>query len=380
MRFRLAAGFNYAYERAGQAGLKYHPEVELVEMGIPELRKLGQSSVSARLQISLHLSRAPITEHADAQAAFIEHVEALLAQLALQVRDRVTSIGLHLTGSRYEGIGLLGGAERFRANAESESRAKQFIERLRARTALPVWLENANIYSANAEDVLASWHATRRIVEDAGADIIVDLAHLIAESHNIELDPRIVLGAIPWARATEIHLSGIREGADGKMHDGHGFAIHDQVWNLLPQAMALAEMSQSGTVWINVEHTPPSWAEKADLLRADFDRVALAIRTARPAPAFMADTRQYMLGYLKYIIRGQIPLLEPALAQRNLSLDGVLGTWIREMESNGRRIIFDADEVAAVELGSSAVLTHEFLGYAKRAMHQYSLRPNDVAH
>lgn len=365
MIYRMAAGFNHACENRA---LNYHADVGLIEMGLPELTSLQSDSLSCQGAISLHLSRVPIIEDDHIQDQFVKHVKALLKKCPATVRNKIISIGVHLTGSRYQGIGRLGNADGYVANETAEQQAIRFIKVFSKLTSLPIWLENANIYSKNSKDLLFAWQSANRIARESNAGLIIDLAHLVGECYNLQLDPHIVLGSISWNQVAELHLSGIREGLDGTMHDGHSLAVHEKVWSLLSTVLRLTVASTAKTVWLNIEHTPPSWAEKVDLYIADFDRLSRVLASFQEEILFTPDINKYMINYLKYVLRGRIPLLEVALSQRGLNFDALLIDWIAIMNRENKRIIFDDLEVAPEEIKFSSVLTHGFLEHCKKEM------------
>jgi hypothetical protein len=138
----------------------------------------------------------------------------------------------------------------------------------------------------------------------------------------------------------------------------------------LPDVLQLASGSSQKVVWLNIEHTPPAWRDRAEQHKADFDRLSSMIASFQKRTERGHDVPRYMRGYLQYVIRGQIPLLESALDQRGLRLEAVLEDWLSTIQKDKRRIIFSEDEVDAEELANSTVLTRDFLSFAKEKLRE----------
>ena len=346
-----------------------------IEAGITELLAIDTNSPITTKEISLHLSRTPIVEDTCVQQEYIQYIQNTLKQLTPSVVSKIISIGIHLSGPRFEGHGLLGSTNTYQPTTQNIERALDFIASLQAVTGLPVWVENANFYSDGIEQVLKSWEHIKILCDATQCGVIVDLAHLVVEANNNGLPANVILGCIPWSQVTEIHLSGITVGRDGSMHDGHNHPIPESVWAILETSLLLLPEDKLANTIFTIEHVSPIWASRTDEFYADFHNLIKRLSHPRKKVNFSGMSEKYVRGYLRYVVNGQIPLLEKACSQRGLVLNDLLDNWLLDLHEQGRRVIFDLNEIPLAERPRCAVLTHEFLHFAKN-----ELRKKELAH
>ena len=234
------------------------PNVQLIELGMEAyysifFEQTGDLPAYYHNHLSLHLARSPIVETCAYQDVFLE--EKLLPLITDQ---RIISVGFHLSGSRYDNIGKFGFTSHYKSSPVYEKNCIRFVREVHDKTGKEVWLENANFYSKNISEIIENWRSVSRILENSNAKLIVDISHLVIDCANIGVSPDIFLGCICWDKVSEIHLSGIIEGRDGTLHDGHGKKIDTRSWLLLKKILDLNVLNND--VFVNIEHSEPSWA------------------------------------------------------------------------------------------------------------------------
>jgi len=376
---RMGAGFNYAFVDGYYVGKKLTiPScVNFIEMGIAELKRACNESWLQNIDFSLHLSRTPVTEAANVQDAFIDFILDILDNIPHDIRKNLASIGLHLTGSRFTGNGLLGGADTYAPSNKNLDHTFRFIQQLKLRTNLDIWLENANFYSLKPEDIVGSWDHVKQVCESEKCGIIFDVAHAIIEASNNDLPPDFILGCVPWAYIKEFHLSGITSGKDGSMHDGHDSKIADSVWKMLTTCQKLIQTTQNNKIIYTIEHTAPSWVQKSDLFESEFKTLETFLSSSPVRKCYSENRDQYMRRYLQKMASGRIPLLEQACEQRGMSLSDLMNIWLDTLSKKGERVVFDADEIPKKERDRAKVLTVDFLEFAKKELEISGSHCND---
>jgi uncharacterized protein (UPF0276 family) len=350
------------------AGFDLPAAVSFVELGFYELSFWLAQRAQWPTELSLHLSRTPIVEDDDAQDAFARYTRNVIESSGL--RDRIVSIGIHLSGPRAEGGGFYGFTTHYEANPAHEERAKRFIDVLGRTCKVPVWLENANYYTAVPQKSLQTWESFRSIIEATGAGAIIDLSHLLIDSTNSGLTAEVALGAIPWHATAEIHLSGIREGRDGTLHDGHSEPVAAPVWNLLDRVLGalLPEEKRRHGITVTIEHVDNVWEEKRDSYYADFARLREALHRSETAAQPKAGEPIYAHSYLRKLCEKQIPKLRPACEQRGIAFDTLFDEWIANVRANDKRIAFNYAEVPEEERERVVEACPDFLRYAKEIL------------
>jgi len=75
-----------------------------------------------------------------------------------------------------------------------------------------------------------------RIAEKADCGILLDVANLFGNAHNLGLDPYAFIEALPGERVIQIHLAGGRL-FQNLLFDTHDQAVHSETWKLLEHAL-----------------------------------------------------------------------------------------------------------------------------------------------
>nr|WP_229804673.1 DUF692 family multinuclear iron-containing protein [Paludibacterium paludis] len=311
--------------------------------------------IEYRGDISLHVARSPITEAAVFQNAFIQEKLAGIGKDA-----RVVSIGFHLCGDRRDNIGAYGFSSHYRCSAGAENRATAFIARVTAATGKPVWIENANFYSASPAEIVANWKSIVRIAEHSGASLIIDLSHLIIDCLNNGVSPDICLGMIPWDSVAELHLSGIVEGRDGALHDGHGSPVDHRVWAMLDTLMRYGLVG--GDIYLNIEHSDSAWLADPVAYRADFAR--LASRLAAPSRTNGGkNALGYARAYLKTLLKNAIVNFDEVVELSGISERELLDGWLSHVDATKKRLALSTEEMDSLIRRESIVFTDTFIDY-----------------
>lgn len=364
-RFRFGAGFTPAYlSQDPSSVLKLHPSVTHLELGLSDFVRWASQPDVPDIDLSLHLARTPVTEVYDAQDAFIAHIRESTLSL-----HSIKSVGIHITGLRNEGIGILGFSSHYRPYPGCERNAARFVDKLMDRLSIPVWIENANYYSASSAEIFAAWKSIERLCDQTGARLIVDLSHLFIDARNNRLLPDVVLGAVPWHHAAEIHLSGVIEAHDGSLHDGHSRPVHAEVWRLLEHCLS-SIVNTSCPPILTIEHTDPSWGKQAHLYEADFSALLSLVRATPTEVGSVTDRAYgYARNYLKKLVQQWIPKLANACEQRGVAFETIFDEWIEHVTKNeGRRIVLTREEVPPIEANQVRVAADSLLEFTKRQL------------
>ena len=344
--FKISASYHPGLISKGENKLKLHHEVEMIELGLRELKLLSKDDFydTKNINLSLHLARTPVTESEAVQKNFINFLKENLSNCR-----KIISIGIHLTGSRYEGIGKFGFSSHFESNKENEYRACRFIELLQTTLEKDIWIENANFYSGTPREVIESWQSVRKISELTSAKIIADLSHAYIDSSNVDLPVALIMGSIPWDSVIEIHLSGIIH-KNGIYHDGHSEPVHEKVWELFNEYLKYYARDQSNT-YVTIEHSDLDWLNRKDVYLNDFNKLSSLKKNQKKNSLIIKDTDSisYAKNYLKKIIlRREKDLLNHCLS-RELNFDQIFEEWLQYIDGTNKRIVFSIDEIPPCE-------------------------------
>ena len=122
----------------------------------------------------------------------------------------------------------------------TEEALQVVVERAKAAQAYvgkPLLLENAAYYwqnhlPAQMPDALF----LKQIVEQADCGILLDVANLYGNAHNLGMDPYAYIDALPHDRVLQIHLAGGQH--RGPLHlDTHDSSVHQETWKLFNYAL-----------------------------------------------------------------------------------------------------------------------------------------------
>ena len=361
--FKIGAGYNRLF---AATLLENHLEipqgVELIELGLEELRQWKKSAYYQDIPLSLHLARSPITEGYSIQKKFLNEIKTRLGDQVL------TSVGFHLTGTRDSGIGALGFSSHYLPNKTSENRAISFLKAAQDTFNTPIWLENANFYSAGANEIFNNWLSVTKILKSTGTSLILDLSHMIIDSANVGLNDHSVIGLIPWEKVSEFHVSGITQSKDGALHDGHNQRVDQRVWKLLEEIMHLVPHTEK-PIYVTVEHTDPDFVSKKHEYYNDFTQVLALIGAPKRIPRNQKSHAQnYARSYLCRILKKRYPLLEASLSKRNLLLSSLTSEWVDDTHSKGFRIVLSESERYPFEKSKVRSIDQDFLPYLKERL------------
>lgn len=361
MNVIYGAGYNPKYlDVDREAELSLPPFISFIELGIREYELWLQYNSSKNIDLSLHLARTPVTEDKRIQERYIQYLQKILEN------QPVKSVGIHLTGPRSEGIGRFGFSSHYVPLPKFEDAAMLFASRMQEKLNCPFWIENANFYSANIEDIFSTWESVRRICKETNARIIVDLSHIFIDAANVGLDPKISLGAVPWEFVSEIHLSGIVHANDGSFHDGHSLPVYPKIWSLCQSVLDILNKKNESIV-ITIEHTDPLWSKHKVMHDEDFFHLENLTKTNKSYQSKSVNAENYAMNYLCKLLQQRIPQLSEYCAQKKISIISLVEEWAHEINYiEEKRIVFTIEETCPSERSEVGHFTTEFLRFLKK--------------
>lgn len=339
-------------------------DVELMEVGLTAYRRVFSRErkfiSNYRNDLSVHISRSPITEKRSHQEVFIKEKLS-----PLKYDERVISIGFHLCGERHHNIGKLGFSSHYTATAATERSAVEFIDLARKESGKKIWIENANFYSNSAAEIFSTWKSIEKIAGESDANLIVDVSHLIIDSHNAKLPTDASIGLIPWNRVVEVHLSGITTGKDGSMHDGHGTPVHAKAWHLL-NGLIRADLIPRDA-YINIEHSDEEWKDFPSEYKDDFAtlRAILAERSTPTARVGDANLK-YAENFLKKILKGAVANFSEIIELDGRSESQLLHDWVDHVKKMDKRISLSKEEIDSETEKSSVYFLDSFSDFLNK--------------
>ncbi|MGQ0581712.1 MAG: MNIO family bufferin maturase [Reyranella sp.] len=114
------------------------------------------------------------------------------------------------------------------------------VDRLQEALGRQVSIENPSCYLAFAQSTLTEPEFLAELMRRSGCGLLLDLNNIVVTAHNLRLDPRDWLKALPGEAITEYHLAGHAvNDCDGEpiLIDDHGSRVGDQVWALFGDAL-----------------------------------------------------------------------------------------------------------------------------------------------
>lgn len=93
-------------------------------------------------------------------------------------------------------------------------------------------IENVSYYAAPGQEI-SEIDFTRRILEEADCDLLLDVNNVYVNSINHGYDAETFINAMPTDRIAYLHIAGHYNEADDLIVDTHGADIVDPVWQLL---------------------------------------------------------------------------------------------------------------------------------------------------
>lgn len=354
---KLACSYNHHFSTGR---LLPNKNIKIIELGFKAYNDLFFNKNTPEhlrdIQLSLHISRSPITEPIENQNIFISEKLS-----EIKNDDRIISIGFHLCGHRNDNIGKYGFSSHYSKTLESECNAIEFIKNVTCKTNKPVWLENANFYSSSAEEVIENWISFNKIIKKSNAKSIIDLSHLIIDCKNNNISPYLVIGFIDWSKVIEVHLSGIIIGNDGALHDGHSVRVSSLVWEMLEQLIKSNLVKKS--IIFNIEHSDNNWADEKEIYNADFDILNNILNMSFSEGVKNSQANKYALGYLRKLLTEEIENLEEISEHFNSSIEEILNSWIEHIVNIEKRISLSSDDMDSLLAKNSVHFVQSFIEF-----------------
>lgn len=112
----------------------------------------------------------------------------------------------------------------------------------------PLVLENPSTYVSFAASTMPEWVFLRRLSDETGCRLLLDVNNVYVSAVNHEFDPLEYLDATPYERVVQFHLAGH---TDCGTHciDTHDGAVVDPVWRLYSHAHQLAHGASTLLEW-----------------------------------------------------------------------------------------------------------------------------------
>ncbi|NJL23789.1 MAG: DUF692 family protein [Calothrix sp. SM1_5_4] len=337
-----------------------------MELGLGEIERFARSRLE--VSTSLHIARSPIVEAEAEQDSYIRYVESILRNFS---SVQFISTGFHLTGERSSGIGALGFSSQYVFQADLERRAIRFLNRYQKAIGHETWLENAGFYPRSARELIAAWKSFERIVDATDSRAIVDLTHILIESHNLGLHPDFILSLVPWHKIAEIHVSGFVQGRDGALHDGHSQPLSERITALLRHVLRYFCRDNTSPI-VTVEHTDLSWVVRKRELAQDFENVRSLLNCA--ADVKDADsgyfTRQfdYAVSNLSRIFSLRHPDLASAVAAAGLDSRSMMECWAEQILRKQEMVVFSLAEVPEESRNRVQQVLESFAAFVKEKL------------
>ncbi len=114
------------------------------------------------------------------------------------------------------------------------------LDRLQEALGRQISIENPSCYLGFVQSTLTEPEFLAELVRRSGCGLLLDLNNIVVTAHNLRLDPRDWLKALPGESITEYHLAGHAvNDCDGEpiLIDDHGSRVGDQVWALFGEAL-----------------------------------------------------------------------------------------------------------------------------------------------
>jgi hypothetical protein len=100
----------------------------------------------------------------------------------------------------------------------------------------PLALENPSTYLAFAHSTMSEPEFLAALVERTGCELLLDVNNVYVSAHNLGLDARAYLDALPTAAVRQMHLAGFTA-LDTHLLDTHDHPVADPVWDLYRDAI-----------------------------------------------------------------------------------------------------------------------------------------------
>lgn len=101
-----------------------------------------------------------------------------------------------------------------------------------------ILVENVSSYLSYTDDAMTEAAFLSEVAEQADCDILCDVNNIYVSAQNHKFDPIQYLKTLPAKRIKEMHLAGF-EDQGTHLLDTHGARVHQPVWELYQEALAL---------------------------------------------------------------------------------------------------------------------------------------------
>lgn len=147
--------------------------------------------------------------------------------------------------------------EAVRHTAKRIRQVQDFLE-------VPYAVENVSSYVPVGAPEMTEWDFVRAVVEESGAQLLLDVNNIYVNSVNFGFDPEVYLKAMPLDKIAYVHIAGHRQKRKNFILDTHGAEIVNPVWKILDR---LAEMTKLPAVMIERDANIPPLEEILDEVR-----------------------------------------------------------------------------------------------------------------
>jgi uncharacterized protein (UPF0276 family) len=175
---------------------------------------------------------------------------------------------------------------------------QDFIER-------PFVFENPSTYLTFKQSTVAEWDFLRRMTEETGCLLLLDVNNVYVSAFNNDFDPADYVRRIPHERVVQMHLAGHQHCGD-YIVDTHDRRVADDVWRLFTLAWRLTRGAATLLEW---DSQIPDFADyHAELLKArDFMKAS----DAQPSPgrpehgeAAVSNPLDFLVADMRYELHG----------------------------------------------------------------------------
>ena len=180
-------------------------------------------------------------------AAYLEKFAAIIARVQPPWWSE------HLAFTRAGGVEI-GHLTPLPFTREAVAAVRRNVETTRRVTAVPLILENITFSVRLPGAEMSEAEFLRRVVEETGCGLLLDVTNLFINSRNHGYDPRRWLDDAPLDRVVQLHFVGAqREGE--RWIDSHAEAVGPGIWELLDEV--LARTATRGAILERDEAIPP---------------------------------------------------------------------------------------------------------------------------
>ncbi|RLA65642.1 MAG: hypothetical protein DRQ88_02300 [Epsilonproteobacteria bacterium] len=105
------------------------------------------------------------------------------------------------------------------------------LDKIQSILGRPMVLENPTAYVDYKESTYTEWEFIKKLVEQTGCNILLDVNNVYVNSVNFNYDPKVYLDHIPKDKVVQIHLAGYTDMGDF-LFDTHSKPVYPEVWDL----------------------------------------------------------------------------------------------------------------------------------------------------